>query len=166
MQSSKSRNKREMNVRYTQDEQILKKILNTIINSTAGLKHALIIDETGITILSESKFHFLDNDTSVEKIGAIGGAVFVAGEEQGQILGYGGICVQITEYKDGMIFSAKVGSGVLCVATDPMVQIGFIRALLKRWAPQIAKILSSYLNDEQASSSEKLKELLSSDLTF
>lgn len=155
-----------MKVRYSQDEQILKKILNTIINSTAGLKHALIIDETGITILNESKFHFIDNDTSVEKIGAIGGAVFVAGEEQGQILGYGGIRVQITEYQDGMIFAAKIGSGVLCIATDSNVQIGFIRALLKKWAPQIAKILTAYLKDDKTSSSDKLKELLSSDLTF
>ncbi|MFX1239015.1 MAG: roadblock/LC7 domain-containing protein [Promethearchaeota archaeon] len=153
-------------MRYTQDEQILKRILNTIINSTAGLKHALIIDETGITIISESKFHFIDNETSVEKIGAIGGAVFVAGEEQGHILGYGGICIQITEYKDGMIFSAKVGSGVLCIATDPYVQIGFIRAIMKKWTPQIAKILYSYLKDDQRSSDQNLKELLSTDPTY
>ena len=75
-----------------QDEQLLKKVLTAIINSTAGLKYAIIVDEAGITIASQSKFTFTDVDTiSVDKIGAISGAVFTAGEEQGEILGYGGI---------------------------------------------------------------------------
>ena len=65
---------------YSQDEQLLKKILESIITSTPGLKHAIIIDETGITLLSQSKFQFSDENESVEKIGAIGGAVFSAGE--------------------------------------------------------------------------------------
>ncbi|MFX1274574.1 MAG: roadblock/LC7 domain-containing protein [Promethearchaeota archaeon] len=150
---------------YSRDEQILKKIINTIINSTAGLIHVLIVDDTGITILSESKFHFMDNDTTVEKIGAIGSAVFIANEEQGQILGYGNIGIQITEYEDGMIFSAKAGNGVLCIATDPNVQIGFIRAILKKYAPTVTKVLSSYLKQEQVSLSDDIKEILSEDLT-
>ena len=83
---------------YSEDEIRLKKILTSIINSAPGLKYALLTDDTGITILSQSKFKFSDNEgISVEKIGAIGGAVFVAGEEQGYILGYGSINLQITE---------------------------------------------------------------------
>ena len=121
---------------YSQDERLLKKILTNIINSTAGLKHAIIIDDTGLTILSQSKYSFSgEDDISVEKIGAIGGAVFSAGEEQGLILGYGEIQLQITEYTKGMIFSIKTGKGILCLATDFNVQIGFIRALIKKWAP-------------------------------
>jgi len=114
---------------YSQDEAILKKILTNIINSTAGLKHAIIIDDTGLTILSQSKFSFSGaQDISVEKIGAIGGAVFTAGEEQGLILGYGNIKTQITEYDNGLIFSVKTGKGVLCLATDLNVQIGELKA--------------------------------------
>ncbi|MBY8982543.1 MAG: hypothetical protein KGD57_06325, partial [Candidatus Lokiarchaeota archaeon] len=64
-----------------EDEIILKKILQAIINSTAGVKYTIIIDESGITLLSQSKFRLSDDNTSVEKIGAIGGAVFMAGEE-------------------------------------------------------------------------------------
>ena len=146
-------------------EQMLKQILTTIINSAAGLKYAIIIDDTGLTIASQSKFTFTEDDhVSVEKIGAIGGAVFTAGEEQGQILGYGEINLQITEYKKGLIFSIKLDDGVLVLATDLNVQVGFIRALLKKWAPKITKILNKYLeSSDQKAMKDELKELFSTD---
>lgn len=154
----------EKNSSYLKDEAILKKILSTIVNSTAGLKHAIIIDESGITILSHSKFAFAtDNEISVEKIGAIGGAVYTAGEEQGQILGYGSMNLQITEYNNGMIYSVRAGKGVLVVATDLNVQIGYIRATLKKWAPQIAKVLNRHLiKSDKETISDDLKGLYSS----
>jgi len=149
---------------YTEDELRLKKILTLIINSTPGLKFALITDDTGITILSQAKFKFSDeNGISVEKIGAIGGAVFVAGEEQGHILGYGAIDLQITEYLEGMIFSMKVGKGVLCIVSDKNSQIGFIRAIMKKWSPKIALILNRYLQTDQAELGKEVKELFGSD---
>lgn len=150
---------------YSKDERILKKILSAIINSTAGLKHVILIDDTGITILSQSKYTFSNNDDiSVEKIGAIGGAVYTAGEEQGLILGYGNMNLQITEYNSGIIFSVRAGKGVLVIATDLKVQIGFIRAILKKWAPRVANVLNRYLEgSEQETISEELKELYSSD---
>ena len=149
----------------SRNEQMLKQILTTIINSTAGLKYAIIIDDTGLTIASQSKFTFTEDDhVSVEKIGAIGGAVFTAGEEQGQILGYGEINLQITEYKKGLIFSIKLDDGVLVLATDLNVQVGFIRALLKKWAPKITKILNKYLeSSDQKAMKDELKELFSTD---
>lgn len=149
---------------YSEDEKLLKQVLNTIINSTAGLKHVLVIDDTGITIMSESKFNVAKDDVTVEKIGAIGGAVFIAGEEQGQILGYGDIRIQITEYYDGMIFSTKVGNGVLCIATDNKVQIGFVRALLNRYAVKIGKVLSNYLKQDQEGINNELKALFGTDM--
>lgn len=149
---------------YSEDELRLKKILITIINSSPGLKYALLTDDTGITILSQAKFKFSDqNGISVEKIGAIGGAVFIAGEEQGHILGYGSINLQITEYLEGMIFSMKVGRGVLCVVADNNVQIGFIRATMKKWGPRISDILNRYLQTDQAELGKEMKELFRSD---
>lgn len=151
-------------VSYSEDELKLKQILKEIINSTAGLKNVIIIDDTGITIISESKFNFpSDKDISVEKIGAIGGAVFTAGQEQGHILGYGDITLQITEYDKGFLFSLKIGKGVLCIATDTNIQIGYIRALMKKWAPVIAKILNNYLQSDQGEINKELKDLFSSD---
>ena len=149
---------------YSQDEILLKKMIHDIIDSTPGLKYVILIDDTGITILSESKFTFLnEEDISVEKIGAIGGAVFTAGEEQGHILGYGDINLQITEYNKGLIFSLKVGKGILCIAADKNVQIGFVRAIMKKYAPKITKILTQYLQYEQGEINKELKELFNSD---
>lgn len=149
---------------YSEDELKLKKILTNIINSTPGLKYVIIVDDTGILVLSQSKFRFSNEEgISVEKIGAIGGAVFIAGEEQGHILGYGDINLQITEYNGGMIFAMKIGKGVLCIATDKNVQIGFIRAIMKRWAPKITSILNRYLQADQEEISREMKELFRSD---
>jgi len=149
---------------YSQDEAILKKIIHDIINSTPGLKNVILIDDTGITIMSEAKFTFLnEDDISVEKIGAIGGAVFTAGEEQGHILGYGEIDLQFTEYYKGMIFSVKVGKGILCIAADKNVQIGFVRAIMKKYAPKLTTILNRYLQTDQGEINKELKELFSSD---
>ncbi len=149
---------------YSQDEALLKKIVHDLINSTPGLKNVILIDDTGITIMSEAKFTFLnEDDISVEKIGAIGGAVFTAGEEQGHILGYGEIDLQFTEYYKGMIFSVKVGKGILCIATDKNVQIGFVRAIMKKYAPRITTILNHYLQADQGEINKELKELFSSD---
>ena len=150
---------------YSQDERTLKKILNEIINSTPGLKYAIIIDDTGITIVSESKFILKasKDDISVEKIGAIGGAVFTAGEEQGYILGYGNIHLQITEYFKGMIFSIKAGKGVLCIASDKNIQIGLVRAIMNKYSPKIAVILNRYLQAEEGEINKELKELFNSD---
>ena len=149
---------------YSQDERILKKLLKEIINSTPGLKYAIIIDDTGITIMSEAKFILKNgDDLSVEKIGAIGGAVFTAGEEQGYILGYGNIHLQITEYFKGMIFSLKVGKGVLCIATDKNIQIGLVRALMKKYSQKISSVLDRYLQEEKGEMNKELKELFNSD---
>ena len=149
---------------YSQDERILKQLLKEIINSTPGLKYAIIIDDTGITIMSESKFILKnEDDLSVEKIGAIGGAVFTAGEEQGYILGYGNIHLQITEYFKGMIFSLKVGKGVLCIATDKNIQIGLVRVLMKKYSQKISSVLDRYLQEEKGEMNKELKELFNSD---
>ena len=150
---------------YSKDEVALRKILKTIITSTPGLKYAIIIDDTGITIMSESKFMFSnEEEISVEKIGAIGGAVFTAGEEQGHILGYGTTELQITEYDKGFIFSGKIGKGVLCIVTaDKNVQIGYMRAIIKRFAPKISQILTRYLQTDQGEMNKELKDLFSSE---
>ena len=151
---------------YSQDERILKKLLKEIINSTPGLKYAIIIDDTGITIMSEAKFILKtsnEDNISVEKIGAIGGAVFTAGEEQGYILGYGNIHLQITEYFKGMIFSLKVGKGILCIATDKNIQIGLVRAIMKKYSQKISSVLDRYLQEEKGEMKEELKELFNAD---
>ena len=146
---------------YSKDEFKLNRILNEIINSTKGLKYVIIIDDAGYTILSRSKLTFPYEDGNlIEKIGAIGCANFIAGEEQGQILGYGDTNLQITEYDEGMIFTTKVGKGILCLTTDNHIYIDYIRELIKKWAPQITVILQNYLMPKKSEMKKSLKELL------
>ena len=145
---------------------MIKKILSEIINSTAGLKHVIIIDETGITIASQSKFNIADEGVSVEKIGAIGGAVFSAGEEQGEILGFGPINLQITEYDKGLLLSVKIGRGILCISADLNVQIGYVRALVKKYKATFSSLLEKYLKTDQEGVNKELKELFQSDTSF
>ena len=121
------------------------------------------MDSSGITLVSVSKFATDGGDWSVEKIGAIGGAVFQAAQEQGEILGYGEIKIQITEYDKGYIFGTKVGEGILILATDNMIQIGILKMVLQRWAPKIIKILKAYLSVDQQAISQELKSLFTTD---
>ena len=62
-----------------------------------------------------------------------------------------------------MLYGIKTGKGILCLATDTNVQMGFIRATLKKWAPKISKILTRYLQTDQEGINEELKELFKTD---
>jgi len=63
-----------------------------------------------------------------------------------------------------MIFSLKVGKGILCVATDKNIQIGLVRAIMNKYSQKIASVLKSYLQQEdQGEINKELKELFSSD---
>jgi len=147
----------------SKEEQKLRLILENIVNSTTGIRNVILLDSSGITLVSVSKFTTNGGDWSVEKIGAIGGAVFQAAQEQGEILGYGGIKIQITEYDKGFLFGTKVGDGILVLATDSLVQIGILKMVLQKWAPKIKAILSSYLAVDQKALSQELRSLFTPD---
>jgi hypothetical protein len=57
----------------------------------------------------------------------------------------------------------KVGKGVLCISTDKKVQIGFIIAIMKKWASKITSVLNRYLQDDQDEMSKEIRELFRSD---
>lgn len=145
------------------DERTLKLILEKILNSTIGIRHVILMDSSGITLMSVSKFTTAGSEGTVERIGAIGGAVFQAGEEQGDILGFGKIKIQITEYDKGFLFGMKLDDGIACVVTDVDVQIGILRMILQKWAPKIKELLKRYLSADQKVISEELKALFSSE---
>jgi predicted regulator of Ras-like GTPase activity (Roadblock/LC7/MglB family) len=148
----------------SKDERTLKLILERIMNSTIGVKHVILMDNAGITLMSVSKFASNGLEGTVERIGAIGGAVFQAGEEQGDILGYGKIKIQITEYLKGYLIGYKVGEeGILCVVTDSDIQVGIIKMFLEKWEPKIKTLLKRYLSSDQKVASEELKSLFGSE---
>ncbi|MFX1447777.1 MAG: hypothetical protein ACFFCG_06535 [Promethearchaeota archaeon] len=62
-----------------------------------------------------------------------------------------------------MIFSLKVGKGILCIATDKNIQIGLVRAIMKKYSQKISSVLDRYLQEEKGEMNKELKELFNSD---
>jgi len=63
-----------------------------------------------------------------------------------------------------MIFSLKVGKGILTVATDKNIQIGLVKAIMIKYSQKIAQVLNRYLQlDDQGEIKKELKELFNSD---
>jgi predicted regulator of Ras-like GTPase activity (Roadblock/LC7/MglB family) len=136
------------------------KILSKIIKSESGIKKVILVDRTGLTIASVSKFSYFPAD--VDGIGAIASAVFCASEEQGKNLELGGLDIVTSEFSGGKIFAASCGPrAVLCLISDPEINIGLIRLILKRSGEELEDLLEGFLTEapEVADSGLDLSDL-------
>ena len=138
---------------------MIDQILNKVLRSGPGVKYVILLDRTGITISNASKFR-TDKNTNIDRLGAIGGAVFQAVEEQGGCMDYGKISNQITEYEQGYIFSVSAGEGILMVITDKNINIGLIRNSAMKYRNVLDKILARYLNQDTDIIAQELKSLI------
>ena len=119
-------------------------ILSKIIKSESGIKKVILVDRTGLTIASVSKFSYFPAD--VDGIGAIASAVFCASEEQGKNLELGNLEIVTSEFVNGKIFASSCGpKGVLTLISDPDINIGLIRLILKRSGDELTEILDEFL---------------------
>ena len=118
---------------------IVLKVLKKILAVSPGIRYSLIMDSSGITLASVSKFQ---TDVNLERFGAISGTIYHTIEEQGFLIGYGKIKSQITEYEQGFIFSQGLGDSYLIVATDLMVNMGIVRGLMNKYSPLLRKIMA------------------------
>jgi len=119
-------------------------ILSKIIKSESGIKKVILVDRTGLTIASVSKFSYFPAD--VDGIGAIASAVFCASEEQGKNLELGNLEIVTSEFGGGKIFASSCGpKGVLTLISDPDINIGLIRLILKRSGDELKEILNEFL---------------------
>jgi len=119
-------------------------ILSKIIKSESGIKKVILVDRTGLTIASVSKFSYFPAD--VDGIGAIASAVFCASEEQGKNLELGDLQIVTSEFINGKIFASSCGpKGVLTLISDPDINIGLIRLILKRSGDELKDILDEFL---------------------
>jgi len=117
-------------------------ILSKIIKSESGIKKVILVDRTG----SVSKFSYFPAD--VDGIGAIASAVFCASEEQGKNLELGDLEIVTSEFTGGKIFASSCGpKGVLTLISDPDINIGLIRLILKRSGDELKEILDEFLSD-------------------
>ena len=121
-------------------------ILSKVIKSESGIKKVILVDRTGLTIASVSKFSYFPAD--VDGIGAIASAVFCASEEQGKNLELGDLEIVTSEFSGGKIFASSCGpKGVLTLISDPDINIGLIRLILKRSGDELKEILDEFLSD-------------------
>ena len=128
------------------DTRSFDQILSKIIKSESGIKKVILVDRTGLTIASVSKFSYFPAD--VDGIGAIASAVFCASEEQGKNLELGSLEIVTSEFTGGKIFAASTGQkGVLTLISDPDINIGLIRLILKRSGDELKEILDEFLSD-------------------
>jgi predicted regulator of Ras-like GTPase activity (Roadblock/LC7/MglB family)/GTPase SAR1 family protein len=116
------------------DTKRFKNILSKIIKSESGVKKVILVDRTGLTVASVSKFSkFSYFPVDIDGIGAIASAVFCASEEQGKNLDLGELEIVTSEFSGGKIFTSSCGpKGILTLITDPDINIGLIRLILKR----------------------------------
>ena len=122
-------------------------ILTRIIKTESGIKKVLLIDKSGLTIASASQFSYFP--TNMDGIGAISSAVFIATEEQGKNLELDSLQIVTCEFSGGKIFTSGCGSeAVLALISDPDVNIGLIRLLLKRSVAELEESLNSFFSDE------------------
>ena len=120
-------------------------ILSKIIKAEPGIKKVILVDRTGLTIAHVSKFSYYPID--IDGIGAIASAVFCASEEQGRNLELGELSIVTSEFESGKIFAASTGKGVLCLISDPDVNIGLIRLVMKKSGEELKGILDEFLSE-------------------
>ena len=118
-------------------------ILKKILQSDTGIKKAILVDRTGMTISHVSRFSYYASDA--DSIGVIASAVFCASEEQGSSLNIGGLNIVTSEFNTGKIFAVSTGRGVLCVITDPSINLGIIRLVMRRASKDLAEKLDTFL---------------------
>ena len=96
----------------------------------------ILVDRTGLMIASVSKFSYFP--VEVESIGASASAIFSASEYQGKSLRLGRLEIFTSEFSKGKIFTVSCGpKGVIILISDPIINIGMIRLILKRSSEEI-----------------------------
>ena len=118
-------------------------ILTKVLKADAGIKKAILVDRTGLTVSHVSRFSYYGSDA--DSIGVIASAVFCASEEQGASLNIGNLSIVTSEFNTGKIFATSTGRGVLCVITDPSINLGIIRLVMRRAASDLSQKLDIFL---------------------
>lgn len=124
-------------------------ILTKVIRADSGIKKAILVDRTGLTISNVSRFTYYASDA--DSIGVIASAVFCASEEQGVSLHIGKLDIVTSEFGTGNIFATSTGRGVLCVITDRGINLGIIRLVMRKASSDLAQKLDNFLTSQGGS---------------
>ena len=114
------------------------------ILSESGIKKVILVDRTGLTKASVSKFSYLPVD--VDSIGANMSAVICAIEERVKNLELGDLEIITIEFSGGKIFALICDpKGVIILITGPDIDIGLIKLILKRSEDELKEIFDEFL---------------------
>ncbi|MHA1713645.1 MAG: roadblock/LC7 domain-containing protein [Candidatus Ranarchaeia archaeon] len=120
----------------------IREIFRKMISGESGIKHILLADRTGVTLLSQSRNPW---ESIMDGMGAIISAVFVASEQQGMSLASGKLGMVTSEFDKHKVFSMSVGDAILSIITARNVQMGLIRLLLNKYGKAIEELLKQRL---------------------
>ena len=127
-------------------DSVLRKNFKSEKKSECDIKKVILVDKTGLTIASVSKFSYFPAD--VDGIGAIASAVFIASEKQGKDLELGDLKIVTCEVLGGKIFASSCGSKtILTLVSDPDCNDESARLILKRFCDELKEILDEFLSD-------------------
>ena len=145
------------------DDALIDEILRKILMASPGIQICLLMDKNGFTISYSAKYVTSNNIIPIERLGAIGGAVYSAVEEQGNSIEYGELDSLAVGYKNGYIFSISAGEGILSIVTDKKIKHSQIGSIMKNYRGIIADTLSKYfLKSEEVLKSDEITDELKS----
>lgn len=145
------------------DDILIDEILRKILMSNEGIQICILMDKNGFTISYSAKYVTSNNIIPIERLVAIGSAIFSAVEEQGDCIEYGELDSLAVGYKNGFIFSISAGEGILSVVTDKKINHAKMSSLMRSYRDVIAKILAKYfLKVEEVLQSDEITEELRS----
>jgi predicted regulator of Ras-like GTPase activity (Roadblock/LC7/MglB family) len=140
----------------------LNRVLSELIKKDHAIRTVILTDRTGLTLGHVTKFDARPMD--VDGLGAIGNAVFCASETQGKQGEFEGkLNLVVSEFDTGVVFTAGIDQeAVLCVITEPSVNIGVVRYAIKQNVKHFVKALKEFHATEETSAraEDKLLKLL------
>ena len=136
------------------DPKEFENILTKVIRADSGIKKAILVDRTGLTISHVSRFTYYASDA--DSIGVIASAVFCASEEQGSSLHIGNLGIVTSEFGSGIIFAVSTGRGVLCIITDRGINLGIIRLVMRKASVDLSQKLDQFLAAQGTSPNDSI----------
>ncbi len=106
------------------------------INKTEGINGSMVVSKDGLVIASQ-----LPGNMDSELIGAMASAAYGAAERTTSEVGIGNLTQAMIEGDYGKIVMVDAGEGILIALTEPRVNLGLIRIVLKRAAEKIKTMI-------------------------
>jgi len=115
-------------------------IVHRILQADPKIKHVIVADSTGTLITYISKKALI---LPYEELASISGSVLSELETLGTLLGLGNPIEDLREYEYGIFLYHPIEDiAIILVIGEHGVNLGLVRTMLRKYAPEIKRILS------------------------